>query len=119
MSGGRGTIITIRKAKIIALAVSPANTRIDVRAHGWSRKRPTAVRSPMIDAPAIIAAAMTIEGVEFGGRGADVSRNRDATAIAANIRPRILPSIATIALAVTAMGLRMRIIYFFVGGALD
>jgi hypothetical protein len=40
--------------------------------------------------------------------------NRDATPPAANNSARMLPRIATTALAVTPTGLLMRIIYFFI-----
>lgn len=57
------------------------------------------------------AAAMRSEA---GGRGWDcgASMNMDATIITANTSATMLPSIATIALAVTPTGLCMEIIYF-------
>ena len=67
------------------------------------------MRTPKIADAAISAAPKTIVGANSGCRG-DVSMNRDAITPAAKINARVLPSMATIALAVTATGVRMRII---------
>jgi hypothetical protein len=50
----------------------------------------------------------------FGGWGCVVSMNRDATESTASSSKKMLPRIATIALAVTPTGLLMQIIYFFI-----
>ena len=106
--------MVISRLKREPAARNPAKTRIDVRAHERRRKSPTEVQMPMpanatnITAPAITNCAL------LGGLDCGVSMNRDATESTASSSVKMLPRIATMALAMTPTGLLMRIIYFFI-----
>ena len=83
-------------------AINEAMTSIITRAQGRSRNVPTAVTIPTTAATAVSVAPAIMDAVS--GRGAGVGTNKDAMANAESSRMRVLPSIATTALAVTAMG---------------
>ena len=68
----------------------------------------------MIPSAINIAAPARTDAVLVGGRDCDVSTNIDATPANAKTRVTMLPSIATTALAMTAMGPLMGIIYFLI-----
>src|ERR1700674_5810196 len=113
-SGGMGTAMVISRLKMEPAARKPAKTRIDMRAQERRRKSPTEVQMPMPASAANIAAPAITNCALLGGWGFAVSMNRDAVESTASSSARMLPIIATIALAVTPTGLLMQITYFFI-----
>ena len=111
--GGIGMTVITSRLKVKVAARKPAKIRIDMRAHGRSRKSPTEVQLPMPANTRNIAAVVITSGALLGGWGCVVSINGDVTTSTARNSANRLPRIATIALTVTPTGLLMGIIYFF------
>jgi hypothetical protein len=108
---GTGIVMVSSKHKAEPAATNPEKTRTDVRAQERNRKRPTAVQMPMAANAANITAPPTTNGALPAGWGGVVGANIDATADAAKTSVKMLPRIATTALAVTPTGRLIRIIY--------
>src|SRR4051794_19523208 len=68
-SGGSGMTAVITSRKMEPTARSPANTRIEVRAHGLTLKRPTAVQMPTAAKAAQMTAPPMTAWAVFGGLG--------------------------------------------------